>query len=206
MAAAQRSIIEQQPARSFFEAAREHQTGLLARVPHASEILTDQFAEHAPHWQFVVWSRQLALQVAANMPRVLDVETEQEEVLHRLQMGEQEGQEGRGEDWRLWAIVWAQVALGAAALMISLRLQVRVRPFEFAVQNQARRRRPQSRPRAPLPCPCLDHLVPVNESSRWSSTSNLTSAVPQLCTASHRPSCRAWQVDQVLHVAAMAAC
>ena len=38
------SIIEQQPARSFFEAAREHRTGLLARVPHASEILTDEFA------------------------------------------------------------------------------------------------------------------------------------------------------------------
>ncbi len=38
------SIIEQQPARSFFEAAGEHRTGLLARVPHASEILTDEFA------------------------------------------------------------------------------------------------------------------------------------------------------------------
>jgi len=38
------SIIEQQPARDFFSAAREHQTGLLARVPHASEILTDQFS------------------------------------------------------------------------------------------------------------------------------------------------------------------
>ena len=39
------SIIEQQPARSFFDAAQEHNTGLLARVPHASEILTDQFAD-----------------------------------------------------------------------------------------------------------------------------------------------------------------
>jgi aryl-alcohol dehydrogenase-like predicted oxidoreductase len=41
------SIIEQQPARYFFEKAREHGTGLLARVPHASEILTDAFTDQA---------------------------------------------------------------------------------------------------------------------------------------------------------------
>ena len=39
------SIIEQQPARYFFPTAHENQTGLLARVPHASEILTDEFTE-----------------------------------------------------------------------------------------------------------------------------------------------------------------
>ncbi len=39
------SIIEQQPARYFFPTAREHKTGLLARVPHASEVLTDEFTE-----------------------------------------------------------------------------------------------------------------------------------------------------------------
>tara|TARA_B100000029_G_C17536550_1_gene945119 strand:- start:121 stop:1125 length:1005 start_codon:yes stop_codon:yes gene_type:complete len=37
------SIIEQQPARHFFPSAHEHNTGLIARVPHASEILTDEF-------------------------------------------------------------------------------------------------------------------------------------------------------------------
>ena len=37
------SVLEQEPARSFFPIAREVETGLLARVPHASEILTDQF-------------------------------------------------------------------------------------------------------------------------------------------------------------------
>jgi len=37
------SIIEQQPARYFFPTANQEGTGLLARVPHASEILTDQF-------------------------------------------------------------------------------------------------------------------------------------------------------------------
>ncbi len=41
------SIIEQQPARYFFPTAREHGVGLLARVPHASEILTDDFADKA---------------------------------------------------------------------------------------------------------------------------------------------------------------
>ena len=41
------SIIEQQPARYFFPTAHEHGTGLLARVPHASEILTDAFADQA---------------------------------------------------------------------------------------------------------------------------------------------------------------
>ena len=45
------SIIEQQPARDFFPSAREHGTGLLARIPHASEILTDQFADQA-HVEF----------------------------------------------------------------------------------------------------------------------------------------------------------
>ncbi len=39
------SIIEQQPAREFFEMAKHEGTGLLSRVPHASEILTDQFAD-----------------------------------------------------------------------------------------------------------------------------------------------------------------
>ena len=39
------SIIEQQPARYFFPTAHEHDTGLLARVPHASEILTDEFTD-----------------------------------------------------------------------------------------------------------------------------------------------------------------
>ena len=39
------SIIEQQPARYFFPTAHETNTGLLARVPHASEVLTDEFTE-----------------------------------------------------------------------------------------------------------------------------------------------------------------
>lgn len=41
------SIIEQQPARQFFPIAGEQKTGLLARVPHASEILTDAFTDKA---------------------------------------------------------------------------------------------------------------------------------------------------------------
>jgi aryl-alcohol dehydrogenase-like predicted oxidoreductase len=41
------SIVEQQPSRYFFPRAHEHGTGLLARVPHASEILTDQFEKQA---------------------------------------------------------------------------------------------------------------------------------------------------------------
>ncbi len=39
------SILEQQPARRFFPIAQEEKVGLLARVPHASEVLTDQFTE-----------------------------------------------------------------------------------------------------------------------------------------------------------------
>lgn len=39
------SIIEQQPARYFFPTAHAEHTGLLARVPHASEILTDEFTD-----------------------------------------------------------------------------------------------------------------------------------------------------------------
>jgi aryl-alcohol dehydrogenase-like predicted oxidoreductase len=41
------SIIEQQPAREFFPFAHDNNTGLLARVPHASEILTDEFTNQA---------------------------------------------------------------------------------------------------------------------------------------------------------------
>ena len=41
------SIIEQQPARYFFPSARTNKTGLIARVPHASEILTDEFINKA---------------------------------------------------------------------------------------------------------------------------------------------------------------
>ena len=42
------SIIEQQPARDFFPIAKETQTGLLSRVPHASEILTEKFRNTPP--------------------------------------------------------------------------------------------------------------------------------------------------------------
>ncbi|MCY4624305.1 MAG: aldo/keto reductase [Chloroflexi bacterium] len=42
------SIIEQQPARSFFPIAEETGTGLLSRVPHASEILTEKFRNTPP--------------------------------------------------------------------------------------------------------------------------------------------------------------
>ncbi len=37
------SIVEQQPARDFFPIAENKQTGLLSRVPHASDVLTDKF-------------------------------------------------------------------------------------------------------------------------------------------------------------------
>ena len=42
------SIIEQQPARDFFPIAQETEIGLLSRVPHASEILTEQFRNAPP--------------------------------------------------------------------------------------------------------------------------------------------------------------
>ncbi|MBI2166062.1 MAG: aldo/keto reductase [Chloroflexi bacterium] len=45
------SILEQQPARRFFPLAREHGTGLLARVPHASEVLTERFRKTPPVFQ-----------------------------------------------------------------------------------------------------------------------------------------------------------
>lgn len=42
------SILEQQPARNFFPVARETETGLLARVPHASDVLTDRYVKEPP--------------------------------------------------------------------------------------------------------------------------------------------------------------
>ncbi len=42
------SALEQQPARNFFPVAEETQTGLLSRVPHASEVLTDDFVAKPP--------------------------------------------------------------------------------------------------------------------------------------------------------------
>ena len=42
------SILEQQPARQFFPTAAEHNVGLLARVPHASEALTEEFRRTPP--------------------------------------------------------------------------------------------------------------------------------------------------------------
>ena len=42
------SILEQQPARQFFPTATEQQIGLLARVPHASDTLTEQFRRMPP--------------------------------------------------------------------------------------------------------------------------------------------------------------
>lgn len=39
------SILEQDPARRFFPIAEEQEVGLLSRVPHASEVLTDKYRE-----------------------------------------------------------------------------------------------------------------------------------------------------------------
>jgi aryl-alcohol dehydrogenase-like predicted oxidoreductase len=39
------SILEQEPARDFFPIAKEHEVGLLSRVPHASEALTERYTE-----------------------------------------------------------------------------------------------------------------------------------------------------------------
>ncbi len=39
------SILEQEPARDFFPIAREHNVGLVSRVPHASNTLTGEFIE-----------------------------------------------------------------------------------------------------------------------------------------------------------------
>ncbi|MBI4336898.1 MAG: aldo/keto reductase [Chloroflexi bacterium] len=44
------SILEQQPARRFFPLAAQHNVGLLARVPHASEVLTDAFRRSPPQF------------------------------------------------------------------------------------------------------------------------------------------------------------
>ena len=43
------SILEQDPANRFFPIADEEEVGLLSRVPHASETLTDKFRE-PPEW------------------------------------------------------------------------------------------------------------------------------------------------------------
>ena len=37
------SILEQEPAKSFFPIAAEEEVGLISRVPHASEVLTNRF-------------------------------------------------------------------------------------------------------------------------------------------------------------------
>jgi aryl-alcohol dehydrogenase-like predicted oxidoreductase len=39
------SILEQEPAKDFFPIAKEHEVGLLSRVPHASEALTGRYTE-----------------------------------------------------------------------------------------------------------------------------------------------------------------
>ena len=39
------SILEQEPAKDFFPIAREHEVGLISRVPHASNTLTGEFIE-----------------------------------------------------------------------------------------------------------------------------------------------------------------
>jgi len=44
------SILEQEPARRFFPIAKEHNVGLLTRVPHASEVLTDRYVNEPPRF------------------------------------------------------------------------------------------------------------------------------------------------------------
>lgn len=42
------SILEQQPARQFFPVAHERNVGLVSRVPHASDVLTDKYKTAPP--------------------------------------------------------------------------------------------------------------------------------------------------------------
>ena len=44
------SILEQEPARSFFPIAEETDVGLISRVPHASEVLTNRYDDGPPEF------------------------------------------------------------------------------------------------------------------------------------------------------------
>ncbi|MBI4234065.1 MAG: aldo/keto reductase [Chloroflexi bacterium] len=69
------SILEQQPARRFFPTAEQHGVGLLSRVPHASEVLTDQFRRQPPVFQegdHRALRRQAWLQAAVRKVATLD--------------------------------------------------------------------------------------------------------------------------------------
>ena len=44
------SILEQEPARSFFPISEENNVGLISRVSHASEVLTDRYADGPPEF------------------------------------------------------------------------------------------------------------------------------------------------------------
>ena len=85
----------------------------LARMPTRTEYMRGRFAKHAPRWQFVVWSRQLALMITAYGTRALVAEdaTVQAE------------------------LVWGHALLALLILVLAWRLHARVRPYEYHFQN-----------------------------------------------------------------------
>ncbi|MSP78502.1 MAG: aldo/keto reductase [Dehalococcoidia bacterium] len=73
------SIFEQQPARKFFPTAADKKVGLLSRVPHASEVLTDEFRHTPPVFEASdhrSHRRQQWLQQAFDRVKELDFLTE----------------------------------------------------------------------------------------------------------------------------------
>jgi hypothetical protein len=98
---------------------RRHLT--LARLRVRTSYTCKRFDTHAPYWQFVVWLRQLAMTVVTLLPRMF-----------ALAEGQVEEDFVRGNADMM---LWLQVPLAIATLLLSAVLHWRVKPFLFAFQN-----------------------------------------------------------------------
>jgi len=91
------------------------------QLQYRTRYTTKRYASHAPYWQFVIWSRQLALTVVSLLPDLLMTPQEQDDMVLS---------EGAPP-----ALIWLHAGLAVGIFGLSYVLQRRMQPFVFDFQN-----------------------------------------------------------------------
>ena len=94
------------------------------RIIYRLSYVTDRFAEHAPHWQFVVWTRQLLLTIVTFVPDMFtdggfEPDPDQEKSAAEYNKGS----------------VWSHAIAAILIILASWQLHRQVKPYEYSFQN-----------------------------------------------------------------------
>ena len=86
-------------------------------------FLTERYAPHCSHWQFVVWYRQLGLQLCVYLPVLIEPDPT--------------GLNDPAAEWRHRLRVFLGVGLALLVLLVALGVHIRTQPYPYRFQNHA---------------------------------------------------------------------